>query len=114
MSNLIFARSPYTIKHTSVADPPPPPYECFETNDYGRYADIAGYSVNAAGAIQNGTITDKITGNTLTQTAFLKPKCKNNKLKNLYYIGQLTVPGPGVPPAIVSGKIVANLISLNH
>lgn len=69
MSNLIFARSPYTIKHTSVADPPPPPYECFETNDYGRYADIAGYSVNAAGAIQNGTITDKITGNTLTQTA---------------------------------------------
>ena len=52
--------------------------------------------------------------NTLTQTAFLKPKCKNNKLKNLYYIGQLTVPGPGVPPAIVSGKIVANLISLNH
>ena len=42
------------------------------------------------------------------------PKCKNNKLENLYYIGQLTVPGPGVPPAIVSGKIVANLIHLNH
>jgi phytoene desaturase len=52
--------------------------------------------------------------NTLRQTAFLKPKCKNNKLENLYYIGQLTVPGPGVPPAIVSGKIVANLIHLNH
>ena len=52
--------------------------------------------------------------NTLRQTAVLKPKCKNNKLENLYYIGQLTVPGPGVPPAIVSGKIVANLIHQNH
>ena len=52
--------------------------------------------------------------NTLRQTAFLKPRCKNDKLENLYYIGQLTVPGPGVPPAIVSGKIVANLIHQNH
>tara|TARA_B100001093_G_scaffold369684_2_gene354629 strand:- start:844 stop:2331 length:1488 start_codon:yes stop_codon:yes gene_type:complete len=52
--------------------------------------------------------------NTLKQTAILKPKCKNNKLENLYYIGQLTVPGPGVPPAIVSGKIVANLIHQNY
>ena len=52
--------------------------------------------------------------NILRQTAVLKPKCKNNKLENLYYIGQLTVPGPGVPPAIVSGKIVANLIHQNH
>jgi len=69
MSDLIFARSPYTIKHTSVADPPDPPYECFITNEYGRYADLAGYSVNAAGAIQSGTITDKISGATLTQTA---------------------------------------------
>lgn len=46
--------------------------------------------------------------NTLTQTAVLKPKIKNKKLANLYYTGQLTVPGPGVPPAIISGKIVAN------
>ena len=48
--------------------------------------------------------------NTLQQTAFLKPKCKNKKVSNLYYTGQLTVPGPGVPPSIVSGKIVSELI----
>ena len=52
--------------------------------------------------------------NTLRQTAILKPRCKNKKLKNLYYIGQLTVPGPGVPPSIISGKIVANLINQEH
>ena len=45
--------------------------------------------------------------NTLLQTAFLKPKVKSKKVKNLFYTGQLTVPGPGVPPAIISGKIVA-------
>lgn len=45
--------------------------------------------------------------NILSQTAVLKPKIKNKKLKNLYYTGQLTVPGPGVPPSIISGKIVA-------
>lgn len=50
--------------------------------------------------------------NTLGQTAFLKPKIKNKKLKNLYYAGQLTVPGPGVPPALISGKIVAK--ELHH
>lgn len=48
--------------------------------------------------------------NTLSQTAVWKPKIKNKKLKNLYYTGQLTVPGPGVPPAIISGMIVANQI----
>ena len=48
--------------------------------------------------------------NTLKQTAFLKPKCRNKHLDNLFYAGQLTVPGPGVPPAIVSGRIVSNLI----
>lgn len=47
--------------------------------------------------------------NTLLQTAFLKPKMQNRKLKNLFYTGQLTVPGPGVPPSIISGKIVATL-----
>lgn len=45
--------------------------------------------------------------NTLRQTAFLKPIIRNKKLKNLYYTGQLTVPGPGVPPSIISGKVVA-------
>lgn len=48
--------------------------------------------------------------NTLGQTAVLKPKIRNKKLKNLFYTGQLTVPGPGVPPSIISGKIVANEI----
>lgn len=48
--------------------------------------------------------------NTLMQTAFLKPKIRSPKLKNLFYAGQLTVPGPGVPPAIISGQIAANEI----
>lgn len=45
--------------------------------------------------------------NTLEQTAVLKPKLKSKKLDNLYYAGQLTVPGPGVPPSLISGQIVA-------
>ncbi len=49
--------------------------------------------------------------NTLGQTAVLKPKIRNKKLKNLFYTGQLTVPGPGVPPSIISGKIAANEIN---
>ena len=46
--------------------------------------------------------------NTLLQTAFLKPKMKSKKIHNLLFTGQLTVPGPGVPPAIISGQIAAN------
>ncbi len=49
--------------------------------------------------------------NTLSQTAILKPKIRNQKLKNLFYAGQLTVPGPGVPPSIISGKIAAGLLN---
>lgn len=45
--------------------------------------------------------------NTLFQTAILKPSLKNKKVKNLYYTGQLTVPGPGVPPSLISGHVVA-------
>lgn len=48
--------------------------------------------------------------NTLKQTAFLKPKLKSKKVNRLYYTGQLTVPGPGVPPSLISGQIVADLI----
>jgi phytoene desaturase len=48
--------------------------------------------------------------NTLRQTAILKPRITNKKLDNLFYTGQLTVPGPGVPPAIVSGKLVAKQV----
>ena len=45
--------------------------------------------------------------NTLRQTALLKPSIINKKIPNLFYTGQLTVPGPGVPPAIISGELVA-------
>ena len=48
--------------------------------------------------------------NTLLQTAFLRPKLKSKKVKDLFFTGQLTVPGPGVPPALISGKLVAELI----
>lgn len=49
--------------------------------------------------------------NTLMQTAILKPKCRSSKINNLYYTGQLTVPGPGVPPSLISGEIVAGVAS---
>jgi len=52
--------------------------------------------------------------NTLFQTAFLKPALKNKKLDNMYYTGQLSVPGPGVPPALISGLVVGDYISKNH
>lgn len=52
--------------------------------------------------------------NTLKQTAILKPSLKNKKVKNLYLTGQLTVPGPGVPPSLISGEVVANEIANEH
>jgi phytoene desaturase len=52
--------------------------------------------------------------NTLLQTAILKPRMQHKKIKNLYYTGQLTVPGPGVPPSIVSGEVVAKHIIAKH
>ena len=52
--------------------------------------------------------------NTLLQTAFLRPKIKSKKVKNLYFTGQLTVPGPGVPPSLISGKIASELIVKNQ
>lgn len=61
-------------------------------------ADYNAYKGNAYGM-----------ANTLLQTAFLKPKMKSKKIDNLFYTGQLTVPGPGMPPAIISGKMAANL-----
>ena len=48
--------------------------------------------------------------NTLGQTAILKPACRNKKLANLFYTGQLTVPGPGIPPSLISGELVAGLV----
>lgn len=51
--------------------------------------------------------------NTLLQTSILKPACKSKKVENLFYTGQLTVPGPGVPPSLISGEVVAKEV-LKH
>jgi phytoene desaturase len=48
--------------------------------------------------------------NTLKQTAILKPSCRSKKLHNLFYAGQLTVPGPGVPPSLISGEVAAKQV----
>jgi phytoene desaturase len=48
--------------------------------------------------------------NTLLQTAVLKPTCRSKKVKNLFFTGQLTVPGPGVPPSLISGEVVAGQV----
>ncbi len=45
--------------------------------------------------------------NTLSQTAILKPSCRSKKIQNLFYAGQLTVPGPGMPPALISGEVAS-------
>jgi phytoene desaturase len=52
--------------------------------------------------------------NTLRQTAYFKPSLKNKNLTNMYYTGQLTVPGPGVPPSIISGEVVARQLMKEH
>ncbi|WP_250432725.1 phytoene desaturase family protein [Hanstruepera flava] len=75
--------------------------ESFCINDFIK--DYNSYKGNAYGM-----------ANTLMQTAFLRPKLKSNKVKNLYFTGQLTVPGPGVPPSLISGKLVAELINKHH
>lgn len=72
--------------------------ESFCVNDFVK--DYNSYKGNAYGL-----------ANTLTQTAFLRPKLKSKKVENLYFTGQLTVPGPGVPPSLISGKLVAELIT---
>ena len=71
--------------------------ESFCVNDFIK--DYNSYKGNAYGM-----------ANTLMQTAFLRPKLRSKKVKNLYFTGQLTVPGPGVPPSLISGKLVAELI----
>jgi phytoene desaturase len=52
--------------------------------------------------------------NTLMQTALLKPSLKSKKVKNLFYAGQLTVPGPGVPPSLISGQVVAKEVAKEY
>jgi phytoene desaturase len=48
--------------------------------------------------------------NTLRQTALFRPACQSRKVKNLFFTGQLTVPGPGVPPSLISGEVVARQV----
>lgn len=69
-------------------------YQTYAMNNFVR--DYNAYKGNAYGL-----------SNILLQTAFLKPKIGNNRVRKLFYTGQLTVPGPGVPTAIISGKIAA-------
>lgn len=66
-------------------------------------ADYNSYRGNAYGL-----------ANTLMQTGPLRPQMKSKKVKDLYFAGQLTVPGPGVPPALISGQVVADLIEKEH
>tara|TARA_Y100000815_G_scaffold150159_1_gene135987 strand:- start:181 stop:1479 length:1299 start_codon:yes stop_codon:yes gene_type:complete len=75
--------------------------ESFCVNDFK--SEYNSYKGNAYGM-----------ANTLRQTAFLRPKLKSKKVKDLYFTGQLTVPGPGVPPSLISGKLVAELINKNQ
>ncbi|MGJ8684029.1 MAG: phytoene desaturase family protein [Nonlabens sp.] len=71
--------------------------ESFCVNDFK--SEYNSYKGNAYGM-----------ANTLLQTAFLRPNLKSKKVQNLYFTGQLTVPGPGVPPSLISGKLAAGLI----
>jgi phytoene desaturase len=71
--------------------------ESFCVNDFIK--DYNSYKGNAYGM-----------ANTLLQTAFLRPKLKSKKVKRMFFTGQLTVPGPGVPPSLISGKLVSELI----
>jgi hypothetical protein len=71
--------------------------ESFCVNDFIR--DYNSYKGNAYGL-----------ANTLLQTAFLRPGLKSKKVERLFFTGQLSVPGPGVPPSLISGKLAANLI----
>ena len=48
--------------------------------------------------------------NTLWQTAIFRPSCRSKKINNLFFTGQLTVPGPGVPPSLISGEVVAKQV----
>lgn len=69
----------------------------FSVSDFSR--EYNAYKGNAYGL-----------ANTLLQTAILRPSCRSKKVKNLFYTGQFTVPGPGVPPSLISGEIVSNQV----
>lgn len=73
-------------------------YKSYSVSDFT--ADYNAFKGNAYGL-----------ANTLQQTAILKPGMRSKKVKNLFYTGQLTVPGPGVPPALISGEVVAREVA---
>lgn len=73
-------------------------YRSFAISDF--VADYNAFRGNAYGL-----------ANTLLQTAILKPSARSKKVRNLFYTGQLTVPGPGVPPSLISGEVVATLVN---
>ena len=72
----------------------------YTKNDF--VTDYNAYNGNAYGL-----------ANTLFQTANFKPNIKDKKIENLYYCGHFTVPGPGLPPALISGKISSEIIMKN-
>jgi phytoene desaturase len=74
--------------------------QSYGIDDFSR--DYHAYKGNAYGL-----------ANTLSQTAFLRPSIRSRRVRNLFFTGQLTVPGPGVPPALISGKIAAGEIRKN-
>lgn len=80
----ISVREHVTVKHTYGPDDLVQDYHAFRGNAYGL-------------------------ANTLRQTAFLKPTMRSRKVPHLYFAGQTTVPGPGVPPSLISGGIAAEL-----
>lgn len=89
-------------KHTGINIRPLIEYKCsYCLNDFKN--DYHAFKGNAYGL-----------ANTLMQTAFLKPKMQHPTIKNLFFTGQLTTPGPGVPPSIISGQVVANYIIKNE
>ncbi len=69
----------------------------FSVSDFEK--DYHSYKGNAYGL-----------ANTLTQTAILRPSCQSKKVANLFYTGQFTVPGPGVPPSLISGEVVSQQV----
>ncbi|MGC4059071.1 MAG: phytoene desaturase family protein [Chitinophagaceae bacterium] len=70
----------------------------YSVNDFVK--DYNAYGGNAYGL-----------ANTLSQTAVLKPSLRNKRVQNLFYAGQLTVPGPGVPPSLISGRLAAHQVN---
>jgi phytoene desaturase len=76
-------------------------YRSYAITDF--IADYGAFKGNAYGL-----------ANTLKQTAILKPSLRSKKINNLFYTGQLTVPGPGVPPSLISGEVVANFVAKNY